>query len=104
MAIDKHKRVRDLEPYLGDIGVQAVGHFFLNWPTESAPAVLAPYKYHYCRTQHGSAYAELSALLLDEEHIIADILGRPYLDEDDHQYLRELGTKCAELIDNIDKE
>lgn len=91
---------------LGDYGAQAVGHFFFRWDEESAPAVLAPYKYRICEKQHGSAYSEISQYLLDREFEIADLLNLDDRDltESDEEYLKEIGQEVARLIEAIDEQ
>lgn len=92
--------------HLGDVGTQAVGAFFLGWDEESAPAIHSPYEFRYCEKQYGSASSEISELLLGrEEEIGAIIHGRPGpLSDDEKDSLREIGSECAKLVEQIDED
>ena len=89
---------------LGDIGTQAIGHFFYKWKEDSAPAIIDPYRNLYCDTRYGNAYSEFSAFLLDHEFAILEILNSDILATDDFRFLCWIGKQCDEILNMIDRE
>ena len=89
---------------LGDLGTQAIGHFFYHWGEDSAPAILAPYKHRYCETQHGSAYGKIGTYLFDLEFEIVALLHKDEdeFTDDDNEFLVAVGNEVEHLIEAID--
>jgi hypothetical protein len=93
-----------LRDQLSETALEAIGHFFCGWGEDSAPRILAPYKYGYCEKQHGTAYIEISEYLFDIQFPIADLLEQTVYGEADIEFIDNINTQCDLMLAAIDAQ